>query len=1034
MANSWRGFMWFAITMTLGIVQSVCQNTTPVTHFPQFHHTLWSADSGIGAVYDIQQEADGFLWIQTSTGVFRFDGVRFQTAAELLNDAEQSRRIEAALPSHSSGVWFTTVASGLLLWRDGRLKAIPDPHCTGIIAEAQDGSLWVASKVGLLHLHSSSCDKVGAEMAYPGGEPAGIMMDHEGTLWVKTWTGSLLSLSPGQSKFVLSPYGGGATRFFAFLHEAPDQSIWLSDDYGMREVRGAHGAPFLPRAAGTPHEKSERFQDFDFGEDGGVWLITDKGLRLTDHIEQWETPKQMEAAPGKNFTVGKGLSSDTIWTDLIDHEGNIWLGTDAGLEQLRRVALYTPQLANSQEHELGIAPGDNGSVWTGSLSLPLTQVDAGGAARSFPKISQITSIRRDRNGVIWVASEGDSHLQRSSGNGFEPVHYPRENEQAVIFLAVDRNDELWISLRQLGVFHLSHGTWIDEDAAIGKEPTTLGAMTDDSAGNVWIAYNNRLVRWDGSRYSSISLPGGSLGISVSTIMVRNDHVWLAGDDGVGLLTRDRFHLLHCKDDNLLSRVTGILESSDGDLWMNGPSGVTHVGAHEISQWINDPKFLATANHLDQLDGLPGLSGEGFPTPSLIQSPDGWIWFGTTKGIAGLNPLTLNSYRNNIPPPVVIASITSDGKSYQNLDDIRLPAHTKNLQIDYTALSFSVPERVRFRYKLDGVDEVWEDAGTRRQAFYNGLSPGRHRFQVIASNNDGVWNETGGTLLFSVAPAFYQTLWFKILLGVVLALLVWLFIRLRIRTVARELQKRLSERLEERERIARELHDTLLQGLFGLILRLQFSMDQLEDDNPVKVDITKALTQSESMMQEGRERIKHLRSSQAEAASLAAALELFGHQLQSISPVQFQVVVDGVPRVIDPYLQEEILLIGREALTNAFRHSGGTAIGVDISYRLSALLVRVHDNGRGVEKTVLEAGGKKNHWGLPNMRERAKKMHATLQVTAVSKGGTLVELRVPGAMVYKSNQTIRHRLWFLLGRTASPKGGQAATPPAQESRD
>ena len=952
MANDLRRLLSiFTITLSMMLVHGVCQAGETFQRTPQFHHTLWSADSGIGAVYDIQQAADGFLWLQTSTGVFRFDGVRFQTVAELLKDPAQSRKIEAALPSHSSGVWFTTAASGLLLWRDQHLQAFPDAHCTGIIAEAQDGSLWVASKVGLFHVHGSSCEKVGATMAYPGGEPAGMMMDHEGTLWVKTWTGSLFSLSPGGSKFVLSPYGGGETRFSAFLHEAPDKSVWLSDDYGMRQVRGANGGPFIPREPGTPIEKSERFQDFDFDEDGSVWLITEKGLRMTNHIEQWHTLKEMEQAPGKNFTVGEGLSSDTIWTDLIDHEGNLWLGTDAGLEQLRRVALYAPKLATAHEHELGVAPGDSGSVWTGSLSLPLTHVETSGAARSFPAIGQITSLRRDRNGVLWVASEGRSHLQRSSMNGFEQVHYPDENEQAVIYLAVDRNNEVWISLRQLGTFHLVKGQWINEDAAIGKEPTTLGAMTDDNAGNVWIALGNRVVRWDGTHYSTSCLLKSPLSLSVSTIMVRNDHVWLGGDDGVGLCTHGQFHLLRSQDETLLNRATGILETASGDLWVNGPSGITEVVSDELSNWLKDPNLLVAANHLDQLDGLPGLSGEDLPTPSLIQSPDGWIWFGTTKGIAGLDPLTLDSYRNRVPPPVVITSILADDKSYMDLGDIKLPPHTKNLQVDYTALSFSIPQRVKFRYKLDGVDKAWEEAGTRRQAFYNGLAPGHYHFHVTACNNDGVWSEAGATLIFAVTPAFYQTWWFRSLLAVVLALTAWFLIRLRIRMLLRELQGRLTVRLEERERIARELHDTLLQGLFGLTLRLHFSVDKLPGDHPVRTDMIAALDQSDRIMKEGRERIKGLKANRGQTPSLGDALQLFGHHLQSVSPVHFELTIDGQPRAIDPNVHEEILLIGREAISNAFRHSGASAIGVNLSYRVSALLVRVHDNGRGIDRAV-----------------------------------------------------------------------------------
>ena len=962
-----------SLMMTLLLSTSLCQTVVPPQQLPQFHHTLWSADSGIGAVYDIQQAPDGFLWIQTSTGVFRFDGVRFQTAAELIGDAERTRKIEAALPSHSSGVWFTTTASGLLLWRSGHLKALPDTHCTGIIAESQDGSLWVASKLGLYHVHGSSCEKVGAEMAYPGGEPAGIMMDHEGTLWVKTWTGDLLSLAPGSSEFVRSPYGGGPTRFAAFLHEAPDRSVWLSDDYGIREVRGSRGATFLPRTVGKPHEKGERFQDFDFGEDGSVWLITDKGLRLTNQIEQWATRKEMERSPGTNFTAGDGLNSDTIWADLIDHEGNVWLGTDAGLEQLRRVALYTPKLASAQEHELGIASGEGGSVWTGSLSVPLTRLEPKGVPHSFPSIGQITTIHRDHDGVLWAASEGSSHLQRSSPTGFVRVHYPGEEKQAVMSLAVDRKKDLWISLRQLGILHLTGGKWVNEDASIGKDPTALGAMTDDEAGNVWITFEDTLVRWDGTRFSTFTLPNGPQGISASSIMVSRDRVWLAGDDGVGLFMHGRFRLLHCNDDKLLTRVTGILEANDGDLWMNGASGVTHIKSDQLSRWINDPKLLVLASHLDKIDGLPGLSGEIFPTPSVAQSEDGWIWFGTTKGISGLDPTTLNSYRNNVPPPVVVSSVSSDGKIYQDLDGLRLPPNPKNLQVDYTALSFSIPERVRFRYKLDGVDDTWQDAGTRRQAFYNGLSPGKHRFHVVACNNDGVWNEAGATLLFSVAPAFYQTWWFRLLLVAAATFIVWLLIRLRLRVLFRDLQGRLAERLEERERIARELHDTLLQGLFGLMLRLQFSLDQLPEAHPVRSDMMKALAQSDLIMQDGRERIKNLRSGHLPLLELADALEDFGQQLQSVLPIQFEVLSDGQPYGIDPYVHDEIFMIGREALANAFRHSRASTIRMTVSYRLRGFQLQVQDNGRGIDHHFLESGMRENHWGLPNMQERARKL-------------------------------------------------------------
>ena len=497
-------------------------------------------------------------------------------------------------------------------------------------------------------------------------------------------------------------------------------------------------------------------------------------------------------------------------------------------------------------------------------------------------------------------------------------------------------------------------------------------------------------------------------------MIRQDHVWLAGSGGIELFSQGRFRQLRWRDPNLPGRATGVIETHDGELWINGYSGVTYVESDELKRWLGDPGYVLIGHHLDTLDGLPGMSGEAVPRPSISESPDGRLWFATTKGIAWLDSTTLGLTRNRTSPPVAISSVVYNGTAYSLAEALKLPPKARSLEIDYTALSLSIPQRVLFRYRLDGIDDGWQNAGTRRQALYNSLPPGRYHFQVIACNNDGVWNTAGAGLIFTVAPAFYQTWWFRTLLFLVASVAVWMLIRLRVRIVSREIQGRLAERLEERERIARELHDTLLQGLFGLILRLQFSMDQLPEEDPVRVDITKALSQSDLMMQEGRDRIKHLRASEPESIGLGQALETFGHELRSISPVQFQVTVNGALRRIDPFIYEEVLLIGREAVTNAFRHSGASVIGVEIDYRLNGVYLRVHDNGRGIETSILASGHRRDHWGLPNMRERAKKMHAKLRIELQTKGGTQVELRVPAIIAYQSKHAIRKRLAFIFG--------------------
>jgi signal transduction histidine kinase len=434
--------------------------------------------------------------------------------------------------------------------------------------------------------------------------------------------------------------------------------------------------------------------------------------------------------------------------------------------------------------------------------------------------------------------------------------------------------------------------------------------------------------------------------------------------------------------------------------MNGSSGITHLPSSELTKWLADPGYAVSGERFDALDGLPGLSAERIPEPSLAESRSGRMWFATTRGIAWLDPATLHENRNRIPPPVIITSILSNGKTYAGLSDIKLPAHTERLEINYTALSLAIPERVMFRYKLDGVDTDWQDADTRRQAFYTHLPPGSYRFHVIACNNDGVWNEAGASMGIEITPAFYQTWWFLALVVIAAAgLLLWA-IRLRIASMARQLQERLAERLAERERIARELHDTLLQSLFGLTLRFHTAAERLPAGDPAREALDKALEQSDRVMQEGRERVLNLRARNTGTTNLPDALAEIGNQLRGMHPVNFRISVEGTPRPLDPIVQEEILLIGREALTNAFHHAEARNIIARVMFHPGSLHVCVRDDGRGIDEDVLKAGFSSGHWGLPGMRERANKVRGDLRVGAHKNGGTQIDLHVPASIVYR----------------------------------
>jgi len=1011
----WRFFRKFGwpASVTLALVlclQVLGAEASPVVHrATDFHHTDWK---GLGAVFDIKQSSEGYLWLTTSRGVLRFDGVRFQSVEEVTRGAVRDSEIDSVFLSSSGGVWLTTEGAGLLLWKEGKLSTFPDRRCTptrklGALIEDRDGSLWVQATSGLFHLRGSVCEQVGAERGYPGGFAAGIFLDSEGTLWVKTRTSPLLFLPRGQSRFQATKYGEGLATGYAYIRQGPDGAIWLSDDAGLRRVASlVSAANTLSASAFSPPQKgsngSAPFGDFAFAPDGSLWAVTGKGVQRFDQVERWTTPVALETSPGEIFTPEQGLSSDAVWKLLVDRE-SVWVGTNSGLDRLRRAALTTVGLPHAQEHEYSLAAGDGGSIWTGNSSLPLTHVAADGSVMTFPRTRQTVSVRRDHTGTIWSAGAGDFYLWRSSGDGFSPLHYPDEKLDPVAFIASDRNDDPWITTASGRAYRFSDGAWSNQTEALGKKPGVTGAMVDDQDGNVWFGFSNKVVEWDGSTYHRFAFPDGKRGVSENTMSVRGDHVWLGGAGGIQLFTQGQFHILRWKDQSMPGRVSGVVETETGDLWVNGFSGITHVPNAELKKWLQDPGVLVAADHLDELDGLPGLSEEIRPEPSVVEAPDGRLWFATTKGVAWLDPVTLEKNRNRIPPPVVISAVIANAKSYMSSGQLTLPARTENLEIDFTALSLAIPERVLFRYKLDGVDKDWQDAGTRRQAYYTKLRPGAYAFHVIACNNDGVWNDRGATLDLSVAPAWFQTTWFLLLCVASGTLLVVVSYRFRLRQLAAGMNARFDERLAERTRIAQELHDTLLQGFLSASMQVHVAMDLLADDSKIKPVLTRALQLMGQVIDEGRNAVRGLRLSDVVSLDLEQAFARIEEEipLPSINgkKAAFRVISEGHRRLLHPLLRDEIYRIGREAVTNAFRHAQASQIEVELKYGSSQFRLVVRDDGRGIESDVLLTG-RDGHFGLSGMRERADRVGAKLHVFSRASAGTEVELTIPGRIAFQ----------------------------------
>jgi signal transduction histidine kinase len=448
-------------------------------------------------------------------------------------------------------------------------------------------------------------------------------------------------------------------------------------------------------------------------------------------------------------------------------------------------------------------------------------------------------------------------------------------------------------------------------------------------------------------------------------------------------------------------INSLIEDNQGKLWLSSECGLVEIPKTELQKWWQEPDTIVQFDIWDSLDGfLP----DHVPFEGAAKSPDGRLWFANGAVLQMIDPAHIS--RNLLPPPVHIEEVIADRRSYDPGGNLRLPPITRDLEIDYTALSFMAPRKVRFRYRLEGHDVNWQEPGTRRQAFYSDLPPRKYRFHVTACNNDGVWNEAGATLDFRVMPAWYQTIWFRVSCVGGFVLLLWALYQLRLQQLQRQFNMTLEARVGERTRIARDLHDTLLQSFQGLMLRFQ-TVDEMLPARPIdaKKALEGALDRGDQAISEGRDAITDIRASTLAshdlAKSITALMTNLSEELAAGNGVSvtFRVLVEGAPRTVRPTLQGEIYRIARESLGNAFRHAQARQIEAEITYGES-LRLRFRDDGKGIDPGVVEHGGRPGHWGLPGIRERAKQIGAQLEVWSELGAGTEVELSIPGSIAYE----------------------------------
>lgn len=967
--------------------------------------TGFTVEDGLpsNVVNAILQTRNGFLWIGTDAGLARFDGRHF-------------RMIDFRGPRSAA---------------QGSVRTL---------AEGPNGDLWVGTHFGLARIPSTTPDKSdrpSSTFYHQSGkrdEITRLKFSHDGTLWVGTEDG-LFRFDRSHFAPILSGAGIGQIeeasdghllvvvggRFVewdgARIVEHPELAVRLGvgDHEFFQVVRDHTGATWfgtgagVARLSGTSIHRYNPYGHANVGasaliEDrqGNVWVVTTRGLSRC-------TPTGLEPlAPGSS-----------VRSLFADRDGSLWVGTNGdGLVQFkdRLVRMFTTADGLPNNIPMTVLARHDGSIWVGNNCGGLSWFDG----RRFHAYDEknglsnscVWALAEDSNNDLWIGTWGGGLFRFREGH-FAQYSMPQGLVSNVIrSIVTARDGSLWMATAE-GVSHLVNGRFRNYTTADGLSSNRVGAVYQDRRGVIWAGTSRGIDRMTGDRFMALSSPQEifdpryiSLGQGPSGNLYA-----LSAPKGISRVEGN--HLISVNSDlDLMS----FADFERRDLWFSGGNGIFRLAASCLSpttQDIGAPLDYLSVGRADGLNSTQCSIG----APNMAMTPAGKLWVATVQGLALLDLQRLP--RTNRKPAIFVEEVTVGRKKQPIREELVLPPGTNHLELKFDSIEFASPEKIRFQYRLDGVDPVWLDADATRTAVYTSIPLGVHSFHIRACNSDGVWDRAGIVYKVSQRPYYYETTWFRLLASAVAASLVTGIYFLRLRRMAGQIQSRFEERLAERTRIARELHDTLLQSFHGLIFRFQ-AADNLLPARPTeaKQTLESALDDAAQAITEARDAVHELRTSAAVSNDLAASITALGEELAahhttaagSQDSAPFLVEVEGTPQDLHPILRDEIYRIAGEGLRNAFRHALARRVEVEIRYDERQLQLRIRDDGSGIDPSVLSREGRAGHWGLTGMRERAKRIGGEMDVWSELGAGTEVELRIPASLAYKTHAGRSFRLF------------------------
>lgn len=974
--------------------------------------TVWQTEEGLpsNTVWAVVQDREGYLWAATSAGLARFDGVRFKVLTGEDFPSVVSSRFQSLYVSPSGELWIGTRNGGLIRRSEGNATTflerdgLPSKNISSIRGDAE-GKLWINTIKGVACFAG---EKLQSYPRYRGRAVDEFLLQaRDGSMWFRSGADIVRF---GADSSVAALAGG------SIVQQSRDGSVWIGFQHQHRLVRyhqGAFSDVALPKAGVPQWMAADRTKgvamDGDPRQgvlamatdtDGELLLLTPAGLvRVVDGklgpLEALPLPANIEDTPkvlsltvdreGNCWvgTVGRGLFrfrraplmaygndeglSDAPFRAVFqDAEGRIWLGGDDGIYWFDEHTFHKiPGLA-----QIGtIAQTRDGDMWFGGAGAAY-RWRSGLVTRFSIDSPAVFQMLQDREGVLWAVApsyEQSWRLYRFAGGKFEL------EDADTVNVAEDREGGLWRSGVNPPALRLMRGgkTVLHYDPTQGMPPNGVHSFWQDSTGALWFSTTTGLYRLRDGNFAAITARKG-----------------------------------------LTTEITSILDDGTGYFWLPSEHGIFRLSLKELNDLADGKVSSIPPISYGLAEGMKNTECNG-GVPGALKVRDGRLWFPTMRGVVAIDPSAING-----PPPVVLEEARANKVLLQRDRQTSVEAGSNTFDFTFTALDLSASNRQRFRYRLLPYEQEWVDAGTRRAAHYTNMPPGTYMFEVTAANIFGAWSDHPAAVRFVLQRHYYQTNWFRALCGLLMLASLWAFYRLRVRGLQHQFELTLDARVGERTRIARELHDTLLQSAHGMLLSFQ-TISQLlpERAAEAKDKLDHAIEQAAEFITEARDEVQGLRESSVLSNDLALAISTMGEELaegSTGSRPAFHVAIEGTARDLHPIIRDEIYKIAAEALRNAFQHARPQRVEVELHYDNEQIRLRVRDDGKGIDPELLSRGGTEGHFGMHGMRERAALVGGTMTVWSAVGAGTEVEVRVPAGIAYITERAT----WFSRRKFAS----------------